>query len=90
MQRSPGLRKSLTEGLKWHIIHPSVIGKWPTIVAIGQKALNVRGTQDVHELEAMLDMSSTLEKYQTQGLREDAAWQAAMSDLMINDSFWKP
>ena len=90
MNRFPGLRKSLTEGLQWQIIHPSVVAKWPMIVAIGQKALNFRGTQDVHEFEAMLEMLNTFDHYQSQGLRDDAAWEAALSDVMLNDSFWKP
>ena len=89
MKRFPGLRKSLTEGLQWQIIHPSVVAKWPMIVAIGQKALNFRGTQDVHEFEAMLEMLNTFDHYQNQGLRDDAAWEAALSDVMLNDSCWK-
>ena len=36
------------------------------------------------------DRLNTFDHYQSQGLRDDAAWEAALSDVMLNDSFWKP
>ena len=86
MKRFLGLRKSLTEGLQWQIIHPSVVAKWPMIVAIGQKALNFRGTQDVHEFEAMLEMLDFLDKVASLKFGDEEDTNSDTADSAVSDT----
>ncbi|CAK0889718.1 unnamed protein product [Prorocentrum cordatum] len=86
--KHPSLRKALEQGLTWTIVAEEVVERWPSLVPLGQKALNWRGEQDQSELEGLLTMHSNYALAIGAKKSEQDAWSYAESEAVSNHPFW--
>ncbi|CAK0910333.1 unnamed protein product [Prorocentrum cordatum] len=80
--KHPSLRKALEQGLTWTIVAEEVVERWPSLVPLGQKALNWPGEQDQSELEGLLTMHSNYALATGAKKSEQEAWSYAESEAL--------
>ena len=84
----PDLGKVLKDGLEYSIISSRLVKKFPEVVHIGSKALNIKGTAEISELEGMLHFSQAYGAALQSGSSEKDAAATAIAELHKIEPFW--
>lgn len=85
-----GISRALESGLVWNVLSIELVRKFPEIMTIGAAALNVRGTQDVSEMEGLCTIHSYLKIYEAAGMKPEDALNKAVEEAIRTEPFWAP